>query len=977
MFRVLKNNPVWRFISQRLQLKMILVSTLALLIPITVIGTYSMQVTTDQVLRTAEEKDLEFVKSQSAAALRFLTEGERDTLYLSQSPATRRYVGTLVGTDDSSTEILLASQLKLFLKDTPNYLSVQILDISGQEVFGIDNQQGNLQVTPSDQLENQAGQPSFIEPLRLAGPVYISDVQLDTSHKRIIMPYVPVIRFSLPLYAESGGIAGVIVIKALAEPLIQALSVNTADDTLYIIDQDGNYLSNPDAGKLYGNILKTGVTFAQDQPKDNATIQSASEGTVFTAQDRPEVLQSFVTVDLPGRDDANWTFIFEEKQSKVLSDVNNARLVIIGLAGLALLVGFGLVLLITRNIVLPVQQLARISASISHGEWDVTVPSVGSGDEISKLAVAFDVMSKELRALYDDLEMRVLARTSELETVAKVGAATAAILDLDKLLHTTSELTRASFELSKAQVYLLDEVTQNLVLAAISDQSDNPADVSTVALDSTEALVAQAGRAGHGIKIDQPAELAVPLMVANRLLGVLDLHSEQPGRFTDLELRVMTILADQIAVAVQNASLYKEQLATAHQLAIARQRAEEANKAKSLFLSNMSHELRTPLNIVIGYTSSMLERPSMYENVALPPIYARDIKLIRDNGRHLIGLINDILDLSKIEAGKLELVREPITLTDIFRGVLATSVGLTKNKPVLVKSDIPDPLPLVYVDPTRVRQIILNLMSNAVKFTEQGSVTLRARIEDEFVKISVIDTGIGIPEKSLPHIFDRFQQAGHDTSRIYGGTGLGLDISKQLCQMHGGDLTVESVYGKGSTFTFTLPVMNPDDAQISEMPSLQSASAADGAPKTTQVFAASGTPSKAAVRTVMLVEDEISTTDFIRRTLESAGYFVLSTNDGSESVEMALGVMPDVIILDIQLPNITGWDILNALKREAEIAAIPVIICSAHTEAEAVYRSGAAGFVAKPFTSQKILEAIERVVGMSHGNVDLTPNPSP
>src|SRR5262249_17332543 len=154
-------------------------------------------------------------------------------------------------------------------------------------------------------------------------------------------------------------------------------------------------------------------------------------------------------------------------------------------------------------------------------------------------------------------------------------------------------------------------------LAAISGASNGTAQSASLALEATESLVVQAGRAGRGIKIDQPAELAVPLMVANRLLGVLDLHSEQADRFTDLEMRVMTILADQIPVAVQNAYLYKEQLATARQLEIASHRAEEANKAKSLFLSNMSHELRTPLNIVIGYTSSMLERPSMYDNVPL------------------------------------------------------------------------------------------------------------------------------------------------------------------------------------------------------------------------------------------------------------------------------------------------------------------------------------------------------------------------
>ncbi len=940
---MIKNNLVWQFISRRLQLKMILVVVLALLIPIMVIGTYSISVTTDQVLRTAEEKDLQFVKTQAAAALRFLTEGERDTLFLSQSPATRRYVGTLVGTDNSSTEILLASQLKLFLKTAPDYLSVRILDISGKEVFGIDNRSGSVTVTPDDQLENQASQLYFIETLRLAGPVYISDVELNVTGKRIDTPLLPIIRFSLPLYAESGGIAGIIVIKALAQPLLQADSVNTADNTLYIIDENGDYLSHLDPAKLYGNILRTGITFAQDHPHDSAIIQATSEGTLFSPQDRPDLLESFVTVGLPGRDNAHWTFLFEEKQSQVLSQINNARLVIVGLAGLALLIALGLAILITRSIVLPVQQLARVSVSISRGEWDVAIPPVNSGDEIGKLAVAFERMSKELRALYDKLEMRVIARTSELETVAKVSAAAAAILDLDKLLQTTSELTRDSFGLSKVQVYLLDASGQNLVLAGAADRGSIP-------LASPELVVAAAGRARNRPeqrKDAASAELALPLMVASKLLGVLDLHSEQPDRFTEPELRVMTILADQIAVAVQNASLYKEQLATAQQLVVARQRAEEANKAKSLFLSNMSHELRTPLNIVIGYTSSMLERPAMYDNLTLPPIYANDIKLIRDNGYHLIGLINDILDLSKIEAGKLELVREPIVLNDIFRGVLATSIGLVKDKPVLIKLDVSDPLPTVYADPTRVRQIILNLMSNAVKFTERGSVTLRALVEADCIKIAVSDTGIGIPEKALPHIFDRFQQAGHDTSRIYGGTGLGLDISKQLCQMHGGDLIVESVYGKGSTFTFTLPLFTAEQAEVSSGDSA-------GTPQTSQVFAVTGADDPPC--TILLVEDELNTTDFMRRTLESAGYFVLTTPDSSEATEMALALLPDIILLDGQLPG--DWALLDALKAEADTAAIPVILCTAYNDLSRAPVAVIA--LRKPFTAQELLHAVER-----------------
>ncbi len=948
---------------------MILVIALALLIPTALIGVYSIGITTAELLRTAEEKNLQFVKSQSAAALRFLAEGERDVLFLSQSPATRRYVGTLAGTADASTQVLLSSQLKLFLKDSPAYLSVRILDISGQEVFGVDSRGGNVVDTARVQLEAQADQTYFIETLRLAGQVYISDLELDAIHRQIQTPYVPVIRFSLPLYAEGGGIAGIIVLKAIAQPMLASASAETADSNFYIIDDYGNYLVSPDPGKLYGNILKTGITFTQDRPEDSVMIRAASEGTVFSSPDHPDLLQSFNTLDIPNRDHAHWTVIFEEKQSKVLSEINNVRLVIIGLASLALLIALSIAWLITRNIVLPVQQLAQVSVSISRGEWDVAIPSVRSGDEIGKLANAFERMSKELRTLYDSLEMRVIARTSELETVAKVSAAAAAILDLDMLLQTASELTRASFELIGVQVYLLDDSGQYLQLVSESGAITSGTRLNLIALESAESVVAQAGRARRGIIVKDArqstgaaarAELAAPLMVANKLLGVLALHSEQMDRFTEPELRVMTILADQIAVAVQNANLYKKQLETAHQLAIARQRAEEANKAKSLFLSNMSHELRTPLNIVIGYTSSMLDRPAMYDDMPLPTVYANDIRLIRDNGYHLIGLINDILDLSKIEAGKLELLSEPVSLNDIFRGVLATSIGLVKEKPILIRSDFPEPLPIVWADPTRVRQIILNLMSNAVKFTERGSVTLQARAENNLIKISVIDTGIGIPEKALPHIFDRFQQAGHDTNRLYGGTGLGLDISKQLCQMHGGDLVVESSYGEGSTFTFTLPIKGQDELQTNPG-SFPDKARIDGAPKASQVFASFGARRPVVAHSVMLIEGDTSTTDRLRQALESAGYLVFSTHVGSDALEMALGLMPDAIVLDISLPDADGWELLGALRHESELIPTPVILCGAQIDQVRAENLGGAVFVTKPFDAHDILEAIRRV----------------
>jgi signal transduction histidine kinase len=238
------------------------------------------------------------------------------------------------------------------------------------------------------------------------------------------------------------------------------------------------------------------------------------------------------------------------------------------------------------------------------------------------------------------------------------------------------------------------------------------------------------------------------------------------------------------------------------QLEAAQRRAEQASEAKTVFLSNMSHEMRTPLNVIIGYAIAMLEASPIYEGVLLPEIYRKDIQLMQDNARYILRLINDLLDLSKIEAGRFQLRRTNVDLVALLNEVVADSAGLVKGKPIQIHAQFANALPLVWADPVRVRQIALNLMSNAIKFTKAGSVTIAAEADDGIVRVAVIDTGIGISESALPHLFERFQQ----TDSRQGGTGLGLHISKQLAQMHGGDLTVSSQLGQGSTFTFTLPV---------------------------------------------------------------------------------------------------------------------------------------------------------------------------
>ncbi len=391
------------------------------------------------------------------------------------------------------------------------------------------------------------------------------------------------------------------------------------------------------------------------------------------------------------------------------------------------------------------------------------------------------------------------------------------------------------------------------------------------------------------------------------------------------------------------------------QLREAQRKAEEASRAKSQFLSNMSHELRTPLNVIIGYSHSMMVMPQMFKNQPLPEIYRPYLKLIEDNGHYLVGLINDILDLSKIEAGKLEITCTTIELPEIFRGVLSTATGLLKDKPIQLRPDYPENLPRVWADPIRVRQVILNLLSNAIKFTSTGSVTLRAEVEGNWVAISVIDTGVGIPEEARPNIFTRFHQSDARSFTEIIGTGLGLDISKQISQMHGGDLEVQSEVGKGSKFTFTLPIATPQQLAVSSAPAQ-----GNGGDAFT-VFDRSALVTD-EVYSILLVEDEVSMRELLRHALESAGYIVIDTHDGAQVMELALGLVPQLIILDVNLPHISGWDLIEQLKAEPATASIPIIVYTGSTDHSRAEGLDIAETIVKPASPERVIDSVRRVL---------------
>jgi PAS domain S-box-containing protein len=404
--------------------------------------------------------------------------------------------------------------------------------------------------------------------------------------------------------------------------------------------------------------------------------------------------------------------------------------------------------------------------------------------------------------------------TTQLRTAADLAEQINGILDPDQLLREVANQLRERFNLYHVHAYLLEAESRTLVMRAGSGEVGQVmlAREHKIPLDRAQSLVARAARTKeivHAIDTaleadfmpnpllpETRSEVALPLMAGDRVLGILDVQDDQPGRFTQSDLDVFSTLAGQIATALQNAGLFEEVQQTAERL-------REVDRLKSEFLANMSHELRTPLNSILGYTEVML----MGINGDMDAETHEDVRAIYDNGQHLLRLINDILDLAKIEAGRMALNLENVDVAPLLEDIKTNSAGLLVNKPVEMILEVEDRLPSIKADRTRVNQVLTNLVSNAAKFTEQGQVTLRAfREGDEWICMEVEDTGIGIQDADLENIFEQFRQADGSFKRRAEGTGLGLAITRHLVTMHGGTISVHSQVGSGSTFTVRLPI---------------------------------------------------------------------------------------------------------------------------------------------------------------------------
>lgn len=390
------------------------------------------------------------------------------------------------------------------------------------------------------------------------------------------------------------------------------------------------------------------------------------------------------------------------------------------------------------------------------------------------------------------------------------------------------------------------------------------------------------------------------------------------------------------------------------EVAKAKEASEQANKTKSLFLANMSHELRTPLNAIVGY-SEMLQEEAVEREL---DSFTADLGRINASGRHLLALINDILDLSKIEAGKMELYLESFDLNAMIDDVAATIQPMVEQNSNSLTIERAADLGTMRADQVKVRQALFNLLSNAAKFTQAGSITLTAAREsmdgEDWIVFRVDDTGIGLSEDQIVKLFQDFTQADTSTTRKFGGTGLGLALTRRFCQMMGGNVTLRSVAGEGSTFTIKLPACAVDQRNDGTIEAF-----VNSTDVVTALDRASDPVTKQST-SVLVIDDDAEQRELMRRFLSRDGFCVRSAASGEEGLQLARELLPIAITLDVMMPEMDGWSVLEALKNDKTLRDIPVVMLTMVDNPTRGFTLGAADYVTKPVNRRRLSEILKR-----------------
>jgi signal transduction histidine kinase/DNA-binding response OmpR family regulator len=845
-------------------------------------------------------------------------------------------------------------QFVRLLRNVPAVVEIQHLDSGGKERLSI----SRVDLDRMDSGKDYSKTPEF-QGAR-AGKPYYSPIFLRNESE-------PHMKLAVALAEPLAEVTVVEINLTAIWDVISRIRVGRAGYA-YVVDAQGRLIAHPDISMV---LQRRDLSRMPQVEAVRSTAETPAPDdrrfVIATGLQGEQVLAVHAALPQLG-----WLIFIERPIEETFAPLRAK----IARSGVVLLLGLVLsvlaTILLARRMVAPIRRLQDGAARVGRGELDHRI-DIRTGDELEALAKEFNAAAAQLQDSQRDLEQKVAQRTeeltrsvAELRALGEVGGAVSSSLDLPTVLSTI--VTRA-VELSNADagtIYEFDESADLFIPRAnygLSEETVETLRESHIRVGDGAVGRAAAVRAVVQISdIEQDpsydlreiiqragfrALLALPLLREERVIGGLVVRRRTPGEFPADVVRLLQAFAAQSVLAIQNARYFHEIQEKSEQL-------QAASQHKSQFLANMSHELRTPLNAIIGVTEMLLEDArDLKRDDEIEPLE----RVIRA-ARHLLALINDILDLSKIEAGKMELHLESFAVAPLVEDVVKTIQPLAqKNGNVLVVK-CPADIGTIRADQTRVRQALLNLMSNANKFTERGSVTVSVRRTagdgGERIEMAVADTGIGMTPEQMGRLFEEFVQADASTTRKYGGTGLGLAISRRFCQMMGGDITVESEPGRGSTFTIRLPA---------EVLAAQPIPVARRAP-------ASQAPVPSAISPdVLIVDDDPTVRSVTERFLVREGFSVVTADGGREGLRLARELHPTAITLDVIMPDLDGWTVLAALKGDPVLSDIPVILMTVLDEKNRGYSLGAADYMVKPVDRERLGAVLRGIVGRVGGDV--------
>ena len=574
--------------------------------------------------------------------------------------------------------------------------------------------------------------------------------------------------------------------------------------------------------------------------------------------------------------------------------------------------------------------------------------------EVFSAQAAIAIRTLDLVKALEVRSVELARKLEQLQALAEVGEAINSSLDLDEVLLTiVMNAVRMSGADGGSIMQYVEHDHSFSVRTTHRTSDELIAKLRSIRIEIDSTLVGRAAREGRPLQVPDlnrverdphlqlmfeygwRSVLVAPMLRQGQIVGALVIRRKTPHTFSESTTDLLETFASQSALAIYNAGLFRE-------LEVKKDELQIASQHKSEFLASMSHELRTPLNAVIGFAEVLLER--MFGDInARQEEYLRDIW---SSGKHLLALLNEILDLSKVEAGRMELSPSTFAVRDAVEYVMSMVRERAALHGITLELEVGAHVGVIYADEMRFKQVMLNLLSNAVKFTpDSGHVRVSATVDDDHVVVTVSDDGPGIAAEYRERIFESFQQGGRGAPTDE-GTGLGLTLSRRIVELFGGRMWLDSDVGRGSIFGFSVPLIRPDEPE-------------------------SGAAELGEQPRVVIIEDDRASLDLFSAYLEGTGIDLVKARDGSDGLALVREHLPAAVVLDIRLPGLDGWELLNSLKADTATAGIPVIVVTIVDERSRGLAMGASEYLMKPVARDQLLGALSRV-GLAPGGERLS-----